>query len=108
MEATFISETIDLWDVWIDLQEGGPTMLYVVGELCTSTKTTPVLLKKKVQGLPEWHLMLEVLPGLNTKTGQLAEIRYSEPIPEITKYRQVSICAGEDIIAHIPDIELVF
>jgi len=102
------SFTTDLWEAWIDLESGTYT-LYVVGDICMGrSKTTPVLSKKSVQGAAASHLILEVLPFYNPTEGRLAEVGYTELVSDIHQYKQISICAGEEIIASIPDIELVY
>lgn len=112
MRIAALNDTLDLWEAWIDLQDtGGISTLYVIGDICTGTsKTVPVLLKKEVQGAAASHLILEVMPCLynpNPGKGRLAEVGYAEPIADLNKYEQVSICAGEDIIARIQNIEVV-
>lgn len=107
MKTAVASDTIDLWEAWIDSTTGDYT-LYVVGDICTGrSKTKPVLAKKIVQGAGAAHLILEVLPFFNADTGRLAEVGYTEIVTDIHQYQQISICAGEEIIARIPDIEVV-
>jgi hypothetical protein len=102
------SITTDLWEAWIDLESGNHT-LYVVGDICMGrSKIPPVLLKKSVQGAAASHLILEVLPFFDPTEGRLAEVGYTEPVSDIHQYQQISICAGEEIIASIPDIELFY
>ena len=97
-----------LWEAWIDLESGNNT-LYVVGDICVGrSRTAPVLLKKSVQGVAASHLMLEVMPLFDPNSTRMAEVGYAEPIADITKYQQISICAGEDVIARISTIELLY
>ena len=110
MKLGAVSDTVDLWEAWIDMQDTpGSYMLYVVGDICLAHhKKAPVLLKKSVQGAAASHLILEVMPGMDAQQGRLTEIGYAEHIADIHQYQQISICAGEEIIACIPDIELVY
>lgn len=110
MKTAVIGDAIDLWEAWIDVHDTAKSyMLYVLGDVCTGkSKTVPVLLKKNVQGAGAGHLFLEIMPGWNPEQGRLAEVRYAEPITDIKQYRQISICAGEDVIAHIHTIEVVY
>jgi hypothetical protein len=102
-------DTLDLWEAWIDLSAGEKSMLYVIGDICTGrSKTAPVLIKKKVQGAPDSHLILELLSFDASAQGRLAEVGYTEMVADSRQYRHVFICAGEDVIAHIPDIEIIY
>lgn len=109
METAAIGNTLDLWEAWIDLQNSnGDFTLYVIGDVCVGkSKTAPVLAKKIVQGAPASHLILEVLPFFDNRLGHLAEVGYAETIADINQYKEISICAGEDIIARIATIEIV-
>lgn len=108
MKTAVVSDTTDLWEAWIDLESETFT-LYVVGDICIGrSKTKPVLLKKSIQGVAASHLILEVLPFFDPKQGRLAEVGYTEPVSDIHQYQQISICAGEEVIASIPTIELVY
>jgi hypothetical protein len=109
MITTMHSDTVDLWEAWIDLQGCNDChMLYVIGDICTGkSKITPVLLKKEVQGVEATHLILEVLPFEYSKEGRTAEVRYTEHIADLSQYQQISICAGERIIARINSIEVL-
>lgn len=107
MKLAVASHNVDLWEAWIELNNESYT-LYVVGDICTGrSKTTPVLLKKWVQGVAASHLFLEVLPFFDPEGVRLAEVCYAEPVRDIQQYEQISICAGEEIIACITDIELM-
>lgn len=109
MKAAVGQNTFDLWEAWIDLSTSSKGMLYVLGDICTGrSKTAPVLVKKNVQGAPDSHLILELKSFGNIEWGHLAEVGYTEPVANIHQYRQVSICAGEEVIARIPDIEVVY
>lgn len=109
MEAALVRDTLDLWEAWIDLSPGGDYRLYVLGDICTGrSKTPPVLVKKNVQGAPAAHLILELRSYGNLAQGRFAEVGYTEPLTNIHQYRHISICAGEDIIARIADIEVVY
>jgi glycine cleavage system regulatory protein len=108
MQVEVVSEAVDLWEAWVDLGTGG-FVLYVVGDTCTGTsKTAPVLVKKTVQGADKSHLILELVSFGSRHHGRLAEVRYTEIVDDIDQYSQVSICAGEEIIIRIPDIEVVY
>ena len=109
METTIVDSTTGLWEAWIDLASTSEDfMLYVVGDVCTGkSKTRPVLAKKSVQGAAASHLILEVLPLLSSNQGRLEEVSYAEPIRDIHQYQQISVCAGEDVIAHIHSIEII-
>ena len=103
-----VCDTIDLWEAWIDLSAGETCVLYVVGEVNTSAgKGVPLLLKKTVQGAAATHLLLELVTVGSGTQVRHAEVRYAEPLPTIWKYHKITICAGEDVIANISDIELV-
>jgi len=107
MKLPVASDTTDLWEAWIDLATENYT-LYVIGDICMGrSKTRPVLAKKIVQGAASAHLILEVLPFFNEHTGRLAEVGYTEVVSDIHQYQQIFICAGEEIIARIPNIEFV-
>lgn len=110
MEIAVRSDAVDLWEAWIELGgAGGNYTLYVIGDICTgNSKTVPLLLKKTIQGAAASHLILEVMPCLNGKEGRLAEVGYAEPVADLNQYSQVSICAGEEIIARIRNIEVVY
>src|SRR5215218_7901234 len=109
MLTAVVSDIIDLWEAWIDLQGySGSYMLYVIGDVCTGkSKIVPVLKKKEVQGADATHLILEVLPYLNPREGRMAEVRYAEHIADLNQYQQISICAGEKVIARINSIEVI-
>lgn len=109
MLTAVLSDTVDLWEAWIDLQGcSGSHMLYVIGDVCTGkSKTVPVLVKKIVQGADASHLILEVLPFEYSKQGRVEEVRYAEHIADLNQYQQISICAGERIIARINTIEVL-
>lgn len=107
MRTAAASNPTDLWEAWIDL-ENESAMLYVVGDVCTGrSKTAPVLRKKCVQGAAASHLILEVLPLFDAGQGRLAEVSYAELLTTVHQYQEVSICVGEEIVARIPDIELI-
>lgn len=109
MNTRIVSDTHDLWEAWVDLGTGGSFILYVVGDISMgNSRAAPLLLKKSVQGASASHLVLEVLPGRNRQWSRQTEVGYAEPIADINKYRQISICAGEDVIACISDIEVVY
>jgi len=109
METAVVDSTAGLWEAWIDVTgTSGNYTLYVIGDVCTGkSRTTPVLLKKQVQGAAASHLILEILPLINSNRGRQAEVGYAETIADIHQYQQISICAGEDIIARIPAIEII-
>jgi len=109
METIVQGDAFDLWEAWIDIEGTiGSHMLYVVGDVYTGTsKTVPVLKKKEMQGTIPSHLILEVMPGLNALQGRLTEVGYAEHIAHLNQYKQISICAGEKVIARINTIEVV-
>jgi hypothetical protein len=45
---------------------------------------------------------------MNTGGSRQAEVCYAEPVKDISQYQQISICSGEDIIARIQNIEVVY
>jgi hypothetical protein len=105
-EMVFASETIDLWEAWIDVQEAHT--LYVIGEVCVgNSKTTPIMLRKQVQGTTASHLVLELLPCICTGIGNVKEVTYTETIADISQYEQISICNGDALVARISTIEVV-
>jgi hypothetical protein len=109
MRTEVVSDVAGLWEAWVDLDTGETRTLYVLGNVGTGTsRTTPVLLKKWVQGAAPSHLILEVMPILGTGGSRQAEVCYAEPVKDISQYQQISICSGEDIIARIQNIEVVF
>ncbi len=110
METVVVSEAIDLWEAWIELAGAGEGhVLYVLGDVCTGrSKTVPVLSKKKVQGAAASHLILEVLPCLHSSEERFVEVGYAEPVRNLKPYDQISICAGEKVIARINNIEVVY
>jgi hypothetical protein len=109
MKTLVVSDTVDLWEAWIDLQGAAEEFtLYVVGDVYADSRSaSPVLQKKQVQGAPPSHLFLEILPGVAEKQGYVAEVAFAEPVTDIYQYQEVFICAGEDIIARISHIELL-
>lgn len=109
MKATVGNEPFDLWEAWIELGASGTHTLYVLGDVCTGrSKTAPVLVKKAMQGAAASHLILELLAFENSENGRLAEVGYTECVSNIHQYQHVSICAGEEIIAQIREIEVVY
>ena len=109
MKTLVASDTVDLWEAWIDLQGASERyILYVVGDVYTDSRNaTPVLQKKQVQGALPSHLFLEILPGVAQTQGHVAEVAFAEPLTDVYQYQQVFICAGEDVIACISHIELL-
>jgi hypothetical protein len=109
MISAVVNNTLDLWEAWIDLGAGLHSTLYVVGDICTGrSKTAPRLVKKKMQGAASSHLILEVLAFGSPEEDRFTEVRYNEPVQDLAQYKQISICAGEEIIAQIRDIEVVY
>lgn len=107
METIAVSNVVDLWEAWVDVSEG--FKLYVLGTVHTGrSKTTPVLVKRKVPGVPSSHLILEVLPCLHRESGRQTEIAYTESVSHLNQYNQISICAGEDVLVRIHDIEVFY
>jgi hypothetical protein len=109
MISAVVNNALDLWEAWIDLGAGLNYTLYVVGDICTGrSKTVPRLVKKKMQGAASSHLILEVLAFGIPEDDRFTEVRYTEPVQDLAQYKQISICAGEEIIAQIRDIEVVY
>ena len=108
MKTAVVSNALDLWEAWIDLSSD-TYVLYVIGDICTGcSKMTPMLVKKRVQGAPASHLILELLSFGNPELGRLTEVGYAEPVDSLHQYQHISICAGEEVIAQIPEIEVVY
>jgi hypothetical protein len=103
------ASAMDLWEAWIDVHEAQEAhTLYVIGEVCVgNSKTTPVMLRKQVQGTTASHLVLELLPCICTGIGNVKEVTYAETIADISQYEQISICNGDALIARISTIEVV-
>ena len=104
-------EAIELWEAWIDLQFADETSsgtLFVWGELCVGNSLSePVLVKRKIQGAEPAHLYLEVVPYIVENEGRTTETRYSEPILNLAQYTRIIICAGEEVLVEIDNIELL-
>jgi len=103
------SEAVDLWEAWVEVQEAQENhTLYVIGEVCVgNSKTTPIMLRKQMQGTTASHLVLELLPCICTDDGNVKEVTYAETVAGISQYEQISICNGDALIARINTIELV-
>lgn len=83
--------------------------LYVIGEVYVgNSHAEPVMIQKKVQGADSKHLYLEILPSITATNGHIVEIRYAEGIDRLGQYNKISICVGEDVIATISDIEVLY
>ena len=111
MEKIIISEDLDLWEAWVDLQspDNGRAVLYVIGDIFVGKSiTNPVLVKKNVQGGAPDHLYLEILPSIVTEYGRLTEIFYAERLENIHQYKKVHICVGEEVVSEIADIETIY
>ena len=111
MKLIMNKPTIELWEAWVDLQctdETSNGTLFVWGELCVgSSLTDPLLIKRKVQGGKPTDLYLEVVPYIIKNGGRITETRYSEPLQNVMQYTRIFICAGEEVLAEIRDIELL-
>src|SRR5918993_3922057 len=111
MKVIMSKPTIELWEAWVDLQcadDNSSGTLFVWGELCVGQSLSePVLLKRKVQGGDPSHLYLEVVPYIIKKGGRITETRYSEPLQNVMQYDRIIICAGEEVLAEINEIELL-
>ena len=104
-------EAIELWEAWIDLQcadDNSKGTLFVWGELCVGNSLSePVLVKRKIQGANPTHLYLEVVPYIIENDGRITETRYSEPVHNLTQYNRIVICAGEEVLVEIENIDLL-
>lgn len=111
MKLAMSKPTIELWEAWVDLQcadENSNGTLFVWGELCVGQSLSePILIKRKVQGANPDHLYLEVVPYIIKRGGRITETRYSEPLQQVTQYTRVFICAGEEVLTEINEIELL-
>lgn len=111
MKQVMSKQAIELWEAWVDLQCADDCTngtLFVWGELCVgSSLSEPVLVKRKVQGAEPAHLYLEVVPYIVEKDGRVTETRYSEPLQNVSQYTRIIICAGEEVLVEIEDIELL-
>ena len=111
MKQVMSKEAIELWEAWIDLQcadEASQGTLFVWGELCVGNSLSePVLVKRKVQGADPAHLYLEVVPYIIEDEGRITETRYSEPIRSLTQYSRIVICASEEVLVEIENIDLL-
>lgn len=111
MEKLIISEDLDLWEAWVDLQgtESGKAVLYVIGDVFVGKSiTNPVLVKKQVQGAAPGHLYLEIMPSIVTEYGRLTELCYAECLENVRQYSKVHICVGEEVVSEIGEIEAVY
>jgi hypothetical protein len=104
-------QAIDLWEAWIDLQctDGiSNGTLFVWGEIYTGeSESEPYLVQRKVQGADPAHLYLEVVPYITSDEGNIAEVRYSESVYDLYKYKSIFVCAGEEVLAQIKEIEYI-
>lgn len=111
MKVTMSKPAIELWEAWVDLQcadDSTKGTLFVWGELCVGQSLSePILLKRKVQGANPSHLYLEVVPYIVKHGGRVTETRYSEPLENVMQYNRIIICAGEEVLAEISEIELL-
>lgn len=111
MKQVMSKEAIELWEAWIDLQcadEASTGTLFVWGELCVGESLSePVLVKRKIQGADPAHLYLEVVPYIVEEDGRITETRYSEPVLHIAQYSRIIICAGEEVLVEIENIDLL-
>lgn len=111
MKIIMSKQAIELWEAWVDLQctdESSNGTLFVWGELCVGNSLSePVLIKRNVQGSEPTDLYLEVVPYILKKGGRITETRYSEPLQNVTQYKRILICAGEEVLAEITEIELL-
>lgn len=111
MKQVMSKEAIELWEAWIDLQcadEASMGTLFVWGELCVGNSLSePVMVKRKIQGANPTHLYLEVVPYIVENDGRITETRYSEPVHNLTQYNRIVICAGEEVLVEIEDIDLL-
>lgn len=104
-------QAVDLWEAWIDLQcndESSCGTLFVWGELSVGNSLSePILVKRTVQGADPSHLYLEVVPYILAPSGRITETRYSEPVLKLDQYTRIIICAGEEVLVQIEDIEVL-
>ncbi len=111
MKQVMSKQAIELWEAWIDLQladEQSTGTLFVWGELCVGNSLSePVLVKRKLQGANNSHLYLEVIPYIIEKEGRVTETRFSEAVLSTAQYSKIIICAGEEVLVEIDNIELL-
>jgi hypothetical protein len=111
MKPAMSKPTIELWEAWVDLQcadESSKGTLFVWGELCVGQSLSePILIKRTVQGADPAHLYLEVVPYILKRGGRITETRYSEPVQQVGQYTRIFICAGEEVLTEIKEIELL-
>jgi len=104
-------EAIELWEAWIDLQcadEDSTGTLFVWGEISVGNSLSePVLVKRTIQNANPAHLYLELVPYIVKEGGRITETRYSEPIHNINQYNRIIICAGEEVLVEIENIDLL-
>jgi hypothetical protein len=111
MKITMSKQAIELWEAWVDLQctDGSSNgTLFVWGEICIGQSSTiPFLVKRHVQGADPSHLYLDVFPCHIEESGRSAEVRYSEPLWDVNKYKVINICLGEEVLVQISEIEQI-
>ena len=111
MQKIMSKQAIELWEAWIDLQctdESSCGTLFVWGELSVGNSLSePVLVKRTIQGAQPTHLYLEVVPYIVEPAGRITETRYSEPVRSLKQYNRIVICAGEEVLVEINEIEVL-
>jgi hypothetical protein len=102
-----IQQDIDLWEVWIEFDPFHSEFfgtLYVHGEVIVDKKGRSAL--ARIDAKDDCQLTLQ-LPARSTDYRYTKEVLYSEPIRNPSRYTSVCIYAGEELIGHFNEIEIM-
>lgn len=109
MLTTSKQQNVDLWEVWVDLQtsthENGGT-LFLIGDVFITDDLVQPYFQKKAHSNPK-VLSLELVPGITSEDGFVAEVMYSEDLQHSMQYSEILIYSGDEVVAHINDIEVL-
>ena len=102
-------QNVDLWEVWVDLQtpnHSNAATLYLIGDVFTNNHLTQPYFQKKKHTDPQ-VLSLEIFPGIASDDGFVTEVMYSEELEHSEQYSSILIYAGDELVAHLEDIEVL-
>lgn len=104
-----IQQDLGLWEAWIEFDPIHPESfgtLYVVGEVETGLNCSPVVIKCAHSCNPS-QLVLHIHAPAPGKSGNLAEVVYSEPVNGIGQYTVVTVYWGDTVVVQMKDIEVI-
>lgn len=102
-------QDIDLWEAWIEYDQFNQQYfgtLYVIGEILVDQNYLQPTIEKKLLKGNDNQLSL-VVPERPEGRCRLKEVFYSEQIHDLSQYGSISIFAGQEMIAHFDEIEVL-